>query len=269
MFGETANISEWCDFDFYDRVWYFDKKHPNATEDDRKLGRWLGVLHRVVSDLCYWILTPSGQVISRSSVQHVTRDDYNDPDIQKRIKEFDRKINEQLGDKNFLNPDADDAFDDIYEEDIIAHGDGMNTPTDEEYGEMLEEDHKDIDEIGAEAYDKFIGAEVVMDLGDQGPKKATVKQRARDRDDNLIGRAHKNPLLDTREYEIEFEDGTTDFYLANVISENLYSQVDSEGCSHLVFQEIINHRSNPKLAVSKQFGYTIGCNGNKVAKKTT
>jgi hypothetical protein len=140
---------------------------------------------------------------------------------------------------------------------------------DEEYGKMLEEDRKDIDEIGAEAYDKFIGAEVVMDLGDQGPKRATVKQCARDRDDNLIGCAHKNPLLDTREYEIDFEDGTTDRYLDNVISENLYSQVDSEGRSHLVFQEIIDHRSNPKLAVSKQFGYTIGRNGNKVAKKTT
>ena len=52
-----------------------------------------------------------------------------------------------------------------------------------------------------------------------------------------IGQAHPNPLLDTRQYEVELEDGTTDAYFAN-----LYSQVDSEGRELLSFKEIADHR---------------------------
>ena len=52
----------------------------------KRLGRWLGVSHRVGSDLCYWLVTDSGQVVSKTSVEHVTRDDYLHEDTKKRIK---------------------------------------------------------------------------------------------------------------------------------------------------------------------------------------
>jgi hypothetical protein len=42
----------------------------------KQLVRWLGVLHHVGSDLCYWLVTDSGQVVSKTSVEHVTHDDY-------------------------------------------------------------------------------------------------------------------------------------------------------------------------------------------------
>jgi hypothetical protein len=32
--GNTPDISEWLDFDFYDMVWYYDRKHPDMTDDD-------------------------------------------------------------------------------------------------------------------------------------------------------------------------------------------------------------------------------------------
>jgi hypothetical protein len=48
------------------------------------LGRWLGVSHRVGSDLCYWIVTDSGQVVSKTSVEHVTRDDYLNEDTKEK-----------------------------------------------------------------------------------------------------------------------------------------------------------------------------------------
>ncbi len=38
--------------------------------------RWLGVSHHVGLDLCYWLVMDSGQVVSKTSVEHVTRDDY-------------------------------------------------------------------------------------------------------------------------------------------------------------------------------------------------
>jgi len=52
-------------------------------------------------------------------------------------------------------------------------------------------------------------------------------------DGNPIGVRNNNPILDTREYEVEMPDGSTAAYAANVIAENLFSQVDSEGRQHL------------------------------------
>ena len=67
----TIDISEWLDFEFYDPVWYWDERNADMADDPTKIGRWLGIAHRVGSDMTYWILTQSGKVIARSTVQHV------------------------------------------------------------------------------------------------------------------------------------------------------------------------------------------------------
>ena len=67
--GETVDISEYLDFGFYDRVWY----HENAGLGERLHGRWLGVSHRIGSLMSYYILTQTESVISRTTVQIVTK----------------------------------------------------------------------------------------------------------------------------------------------------------------------------------------------------
>ena len=53
--GDTPNIAEWLDFEFYDLVWWLDRpKKPDVNDKSRRLARWLGVSHHVGSDLCYW-----------------------------------------------------------------------------------------------------------------------------------------------------------------------------------------------------------------------
>jgi hypothetical protein len=69
--GETPGISEWLNFDLYDRVWFYDQKKIDIDGSGCRLARWLGVAHRVGSDLCYWLLLESGKVIARLTVQHV------------------------------------------------------------------------------------------------------------------------------------------------------------------------------------------------------
>ena len=64
--GATPYISEWLDFEFYDLCWYWD-----SIESKRKIGCWLGVSHRVGSAMCYWILSDTGNVLARTTVQHV------------------------------------------------------------------------------------------------------------------------------------------------------------------------------------------------------
>jgi hypothetical protein len=48
------------------------------------------VSHHVGSDLCYWIVTDSGQVVSKTSVEHVTREDYLSEDTNVLLPKFDR-----------------------------------------------------------------------------------------------------------------------------------------------------------------------------------
>ena len=55
---------------------------------------------------------------------------------------------------------------------------------------------------------------------------ARVTKRLRGADGRPIGTAHQNPALDTRAYKVQFEDGSTDEFIANTIAENLYSQLD-------------------------------------------
>ena len=90
--GNTPDISEWLYFDLYDRVWWLDTKKPATTDDNVTLGRWLGISHKIGSDMCYWLLTVSGNFIARTTVQHMTRDEYLDLVMCERIKEFDEQI---------------------------------------------------------------------------------------------------------------------------------------------------------------------------------
>ena len=108
--GETPDISEWIDFEFYDRVWFYDRKKMEMDDTGRKLARWLGVAHRVGSDLCYWLLLSSGKVIARTTVQHVTREDMLNDDVRRLTDKFDRDVDERLDDQAFLAEDPDATF---------------------------------------------------------------------------------------------------------------------------------------------------------------
>jgi hypothetical protein len=68
-----------------------------------------------------------------------------------------------------------------------------------------------------------------------------------DNNGNLIGRVHKNPLLDTQMYELEYDDGKVDRFMANAITENIYSQMDSEGRQSVTIREIIGHCKDQTL----------------------
>ncbi len=100
---KTPNISEWLDFEFYDLVWWWDwPNKPNINDEMKWLGRWLGMSHHVGSDLCYWIVTDSGQVVSKMSVEHVTGEDYLSEDTKVKVKDFEKKPWEHLDDSNFI-----------------------------------------------------------------------------------------------------------------------------------------------------------------------
>ena len=98
--------------------------------------------------------------------------------------------------------------------------------------------------------------------------RARVVGRKRDHDGNPVGRRNENPILDTREYTVEFEDGSTDSYAANVIAENMFSQVDEHGNEFLLLKEIVDHRKD-NSAVSIDDGWFTDCAGRKQRRLTT
>ena len=56
-----------------------------------------------------------------------------------------------------------------------------------------------------------------------------------------IGKAHKNPLLDTRRYEAELSDGYSEIITTHIISGNLLSQVDNESYHQNILENISDH----------------------------
>ena len=161
-------------------------------------------------------------------MQHVTRDDMIDPYIAAQVTAFDQALTEHLDDTNIRIDD----FDGVGVEDEASdtpqwdtwdpeYGDEENTPNETEYGKMMEEPHPDAGDIVR--FDKYIGVAVKMNNEtNRGCNISTLKWRATDTHRFSIGQAHNNPLRDTREYEVELEDGTTDRYFSNVISDNVY-----------------------------------------------
>jgi hypothetical protein len=262
IMGHTIDISEWLDFEFYDYVWYWDEAKADMSEGQRLLGRWLGIAHRVGSDMTYWIMTQSGQVIARSMVQHVTTSDLSNTAVREAIENFDNAVNQRLAKENHVNIDLGVFY--IEDEDVNDALNDGNIPTDDEYGDMIIEPRPDVD---VETYDQYLNAEFVVNR-DGEPVRARVNKCARTEAGSLIGNAHTNPLFDTREYECVFDDGNVERYTANIIAENLYSQCDSEGRSFLVLQEIVDH-SKDNSALSIADGFTESFNGNRVPKKTT
>ena len=73
---------------------------------------------------------------------------------------------------------------------------------------------------------------------------ALVKRRKLDDDGKKNGTEHSNPFIDTRAYEVEFIDGTTETITANIIVKNLLAQVDKEGHRQLLLDNIIYYWKN-------------------------
>jgi hypothetical protein len=84
-----------------------------------------------------------------------------------------------------------------------------------------------------------------------------VKRRTKDDDGNPVGKRDANPILDTREYEVEFPDGSIDVYTANTLAEAMYSQVDDEGRHVLMLKEIVDH-SKDRSAIHIDDGFVSG-----------
>ena len=259
--GDIPDIAELLDFGFYDRCWF----RENAGLGETLHGRWLGVSHRVGPLMSYWILKINGQVISRTTVQRVTHLESQTADNKELFRLYDaaiaHKFNEEIVETEGAKPNPESWAEII----------GDDPDFEEEFQRVISD--KDLEEADVafdpEVYeDTYTNMELALDRGDEGPTFAKVTKRLKDAEGRPIGTANDNPILDTRMYEVEYLDGYKTSLTANTIAENLFAQIDTEGNRHVLFDMIVDHRTDGK-EVKQQDAFTTNSRGVKRRRETT
>ena len=252
--ARTPDISAYSMFDWYEPVWFIDPA-KDVAQSRRVLGRWIGVAEDIGLSITYFILPNSCVPVARSSVFPVTQDERLSADFQQEIQSLDASIEQKIGDSRSDT----DCFKDLPEIpevplDIFDGEDETTLPLEDE-AKMPEADEYYTPEL----FDQYLTAQVLMDRGGES-QLGTVKRRKRDNNGNpVLGVANSNPLLDTREYEVEFLDGSIDVLSSNTIAEALYSQVDQEGNSFALLAGFVDHRKD-KTAVNLDDSRVPGTN---------
>ena len=257
--GETPDISEYLDFGFYDRIWF--REHAGLGET--KLGRFLGVSGSVGSLMSYWVLPSSGIPEARTTVSRVTQLEMKTEANKERFKVYDEQIMKRFKEARLL-PSGDLSQVHELEETFRDDEEFM-----EEFLRVYSNPEvPDIDNYTPDVYDPHVGMQILMDRGGNEPELAKVIKRLRDEDGNPIGVAHDNPLVDTRLYEIEYEDGYRVPVAANVIAENLFNQVNDDGYGLMVLDGIVGHRTDGN-EVTGDDAFIVSSNGTRRRKETT
>ena len=135
----------------------------------------------------------------------------------------------------------------------MSQDQGDDVFIDNDDDDQMEITDGDADNYTPEMFDAYLTALVLLPCGGELLMAQVVGQK-RDANGNPVGQAHSNPILDTCKYEVKFTDGSREIFMANLIAENMYSQVDEEGQQYTLMSEIIDHKSDRK-ALSKDNGF--------------
>jgi len=224
--GRTPDISKFAYFSWSQWVWY--KEPTSFPEANMRLGKWMGIANDVGQAMTYWVLIDKGTIIARSSVSPLLDIDTRNPNVQCQMDDFNKSCYTSRGTQNTSPMDI---FPEVMDKSEVKD---YATP--------------EADTFTPEAYDEYLLAQVVLPVGGE-LRRGQVARRLQDHNGNPVGICNSNPLMDTREYEVTFPNGSVNSYLANTIVENIYLQVDQEGRNFTLLSEIIDHEED--LVVTK------------------
>ena len=94
-----------------------------------------------------------------------------------------------------------------------------------------------------------------------------VMSRVKDFEGQPIGKADKNPILDTRVYNVEFSDSENAELGEKIIAECMYAQCDIEGSQYMLIDYIVDHRKDNNAVCKDNQNVTV--NGKSYKQKTT
>ena len=116
-------------------------------------------------------------------------------------------------------------------------------------------------------HDTLINANIQLQHEDM-MQIGKVTQRAIGPDGKTAGRYDSNPVLNSLIYEVGFPDGQVKEYAANVLAENLLSQIDSEGFSNTLFDGIVDFKKDD-TATEKADRFLVTKRGQRRLRQTT
>ena len=122
------------------------------------------------------------------------------------------------------------------------------------------------DKFDHNAYNGYIQTKIWLTRN--GVKKSSkVIARKKDIDNRPIGQRHANSLLDIREYIVNFTDGSSKTYAANLIAKNIYSQVNKYGRTLQLLSKITDHCTDGNAMAIDNAEY-LTKSSNKKKKRT-
>ena len=260
--GDEGDISNLCQFGWYDWC-YFREQKEKFPFNKEILGRVLGPAKGEGNEMAQWILKANGRVVPRRSSRPLKPAEIHSPTELKKREIFDGLIEKRWG--TSIKPPNDSRNDD--EPEFEEYEDS------EEQARKVPEVEDVVDTNGRllnqnPAYDKLINAEVALQLG-ESMATGKVTQRAIGPDGRVVGSYDDNPYLNSVIYEVEFPDGQVKEYAANIIAENMLTQVDSDGFSTSLMEGIVDYKKDEATAVPKSDQYVVTRRGQRKLRKTT
>jgi hypothetical protein len=200
----------------------------------------------------------------------VTRKDYLSEDTKAKVKDFEKKLREHLDDSNFILQGEDGIelkmLEDLDDDSNGAMVEDGITPMEEEYDGMIVEECPEAND--KEVVDRYLNMELWMGAGTDDERWRQAIKHAKGIGGEPVGHAHANPFFNTREYEVEFTDGTIEQYAANMIANIMYTQVDNEGNMIQLLDEIMDHKKDDTV-IDIANGTVNLASGNVKPKITT
>ena len=266
-FGFQPDISNICQFEWYSWCYFREESNVQFPFQKEQLGRVLGPLRNEGNAMTQAILRINGRVVPRRTVRPLTVSEIQSPVEIKKREEFDKSITKLLGNCKEPLPSGTKLDQDSMPtlDDFMCEEDGnISLPP-----SLLDDP---VDFTGKAVYDQpptdaLINMEILLPQGEEF-QRATVKRRATDHEGKLVGEFNENPLLNTAVYDVELSDGVVREYSANIIAENIYQQVDSNGYTSSTIDCIVDY-SRDSNAISKSNKYVKTKSGQRRLRKTT
>ena len=211
-FGEESDISNICNYGFYELVYYWENT-DSFPELKKKIGRCLGPCKDEGNEMAQYILKETGRVVARRTVEKIPKSHLKSPVVQEQIKRFDHLIYHKHGTSMNRNSDKQLSKTDYIPADLTT---------------AMPESEVVVGSTHVNLMDALINAEFEVERNKGQPNstimKATVLRRVEDGTIDPGDREMKESA-----FEVEFEDGHNAIYTANQIAAEIYASVDSEG----------------------------------------
>jgi hypothetical protein len=264
--GDEGDISNIGQYGFYEWCYFRDHK-AKFPFNQEVLGRVLGPAKGEGNEMAQWILKANGKVVPRRSHRPMKIEEVHSEQEQRKRQLFDDLIEKSWG--TSINPPSNEGTTDS----DTGSNEFEEYEDDDEEARIVPEIEDMVDGKGRllnqmPAYDRILNAEVSLQTGEE-VSVGKVIQRALGPDGLVAGTYDENPRLNTMIYEVEFKNGDIKEYAANIIAENMLTQVDSEGYSLTMMKGIIDYKRDDSVAVSKRDMYVVTARGQKKLRKTT